>query len=95
VKSIRLAEYDKYFKTLLSRPDNPPALFYQKCPTYLRITFSFDNFIIMCDVPYKQIIELYPDVDATDFDVRTSEEEHPSLAKFMHDYLFDRGILEQ
>jgi hypothetical protein len=96
VKRISFADYQKYFLNLLKSPDPPyHILFYKKTSDGIEVSFSWDGFIIIVEVSYSEIKELYADAAMNTADVTLSDkEDHPVLLKFYTDYLFGRGIPE-
>ncbi len=97
IKEISFKDYEKYFMEGLRNPDQPfHILFYKKLPDGIRISFSWDNFIITTFVSYSQIVEIYKNQNLNVADVVLSnKEDHPILLKFYSDYLFNRGIPEK
>ena len=96
VKNISLEDYEKFFMEGLKNPDNYHLLFYKKTGEGIIISFSWDNFIIIVNTPYSQILEIYKDQNLDTADVKLSDtKDHPILLKFYSDYLFNRGIPER
>ena len=95
IKKISFESYEKYFTEALRSPDDTHILFYKKLPNEIEISFSWENFIIIINIPYSQILEIYEGQNMNIADVTLSDkEEHPILIKFFTDYLFNRGIPE-
>ena len=97
-KIISFEDYEKYFMPALVNPDplHFKILFYKKAEKGLLISFSWDNFIIITEVSYDAIVQLYKDTNLEISDVTLSDrEDHPMLLKFYSDYLFNRGIPEK
>jgi len=98
VKRMDLFEYEKYFKEALKSQEHPNfrIIFYKKTQTGIEFSFSWDNFIIVVEAPYPDILKIYHDQNLNVADVVLSDkEDHPILLKFYADYLHGRGIPEK
>lgn len=96
IKEISFSTYQTYMMSLLNVADNPPILFYRKEETGVKISFGYQQFIIVCFVSYQEIVDMYQDQNMNVADVTLSDKtDHPFLIKFYADYLFKRGIPER
>ena len=93
IKRISLKNYEKYFMDALERPDDDHIIFYKYLDNSIEISFSWDNFIIIVAVLCSEIFDIYKDQNMDVLEVKMSDD-NPYIARFKHEYLFDRGILE-
>ena len=97
LKVVKFSAYEKYFMEALRNPDLFHLLFYRKSQEGIQISFSWDNFIVITNISYDEILKIYEGQNLATADVILSKstEDHPILLKFYNDYLFNRGIPEE
>ena len=100
IKNISLATYETYFKDLLEVESSTSLhiINYKQDELGITISFSYDLFIYVCFVSFKDMAERYKD-DTADmtFDVsgpKGATEDAPHVKRFKAEFL-KRGIPEE